>query len=171
MNQQELESLIMNGFRVGNSRPGHCLDKRWLQNQIYDKLNPKEQQLVNGAITQLEKDGFIQTHDNKNGLGWCMELTQKGYEDIYPIVVTDVIDEIGNAILTKFAAQKSKIGHIIQTRWINQTLLPKLNPRKRELINQAIDKLIQNKMITVDTEGEIIQALKLEQAGFDFIYS
>jgi len=159
-----IEALIKQAFKVDNSKPNHAFDERWLKREILEKLNPKEQELVNPAIDNLVKEGFITIEDRR---GNCMVLTQKGYEELYPIDREKVINKIGVAILTRFAEQKSRVGHIIDERWINHNLIKKLNPREIELINDAINNIVNEGFATANNNPF---SLALTKKGFEHIY-
>lgn len=77
--------------------------------------------------------------------------------------------DISEKIMTRFAETNSKPNHVIDQRWINQSLLRNLNPKEQDLLNPAIDDLINEGLITIDerTGG---QCLVLTEKGFDFIY-
>lgn len=134
MSKEKIASLIMRGFQVENSRPGHCLDHRWLNREIIDKLNPVEQIEVQPAINDLENRGLIMVHENKNGFGWCMELMEQGYNSIYPIEdEQQVVEEIAGGIMLRFAKTNSRVDDIIQNRWLIHGFSRSLNPRKGTL--------------------------------------
>jgi len=53
MTMDDIALLIMERFRVTNSKPNHAIDQRRINFNLLDKLNPREQQLVDGAINWL----------------------------------------------------------------------------------------------------------------------
>jgi hypothetical protein len=76
--------------------------------------------------------------------------------------------EIANAIMKQFADTNSKPNHIIQERWITQVLLRQLNPKEQEMLNPAINDLVNDGLITVEDRSGT--CLVLTQKGFDTIY-
>ena len=163
---QDIAALIKQAFKVNNSMPNHCLDGRWLTNNIIDKLNPKEIGFVQMAIDSLVQEGFITIEDRR---GPCMVLTNKGYEEIYPINREVVIGKIGAAILHRFAETQSNVGHIVDARWINLVLVKKYNPKEIEYINDAISDLIDKGLVKQKEDTNDL-CLVLQQEGYDAIY-
>ena len=80
MTQIEITEKILDRFVQTNSRPNHVIDERWLNHNLMTKLNPKEQELVTSSIEDLVSRGFIVT---ENTTGFCLVLTQLGFDNIY----------------------------------------------------------------------------------------
>jgi hypothetical protein len=165
MTKVEIASIIMERFRMSNSRPNHTIDQRWLRFNLTDKLNPKEQELVNSAITDLVAYGKIAI-DNRNGL--CLVLTQQGFEEIYPIADDSTKEKIRNMILTGFAKLNSKPNQILDSRWINFNLRSKLNLREMDLLEIWIDDMEKDGFITIEDRQGF--CLVLTEKGFNEIY-
>jgi hypothetical protein len=167
MTKDEIASLIMNRFRETSSRPKHTIDERWINFNLINKLNPKEQQLVAGAISKLESEGLIKT-TYINGL--CLVLTQKGFEHIYLIDTDATKTKIEQMILSAFAKQNSKPNHILDQRWITFNLMNKLNPREVDLVDESIEDLKTKEFITTENRNGMF-CLVLTDRGFEYIYS
>ena len=165
MTQKEIADLILKQFAETNSKPNHIIQERWINQVLLRKLNPKEQNLLNPAINDLVNEGLITTEDRR---GFCLVLTEKGFDTIYPIDENEVIENIGNTIMQQFANTNSKVNHIIDYRWINFTLSKGLNPKEKDLIENAIEKLVKDGLIT--TEDRHGFCMVLTQKGFDAIY-
>ena len=129
------------------------------------RYNPKEQELINPAITDLVNDGLA-TRDDRSG--FCLVLTEKGFDAIYPIDEAKTVDDLCKKILTRFAETNSKVNHTVDIRWINFNLTKELNPKEVVLIDTAIDKLVSDGLIT--TEDRHGFCMVLTQKGFDIIY-
>jgi predicted transcriptional regulator len=132
-----------------------------------EQLNPKEQILVNEAINELVQQGLVTT-DNRNGT-FCVVLTEKGFDHIYPIKENEVINKIGSAILFQFAKLNSKVNHIIDERWIHHNLMKTLNPKEQILVNEAINELVQQGLVTKDNRNGAF-CVVLTEKGFNEIY-
>lgn len=169
MTKESISASIMDAFRVMNSKPNHSLDRRWLQKNLYDKLNPKECELIQPAIDSLAKEGIIEVANQHGAMsGYFMILTQKGYEEIYPIHPQQTIEKIGSAIMGRFRETNSKPNHVVDNRWLTQILLPKLNPRERDYVDSAIEDLVQQGHITKENRHGF--CLVLTQTGYDQLY-
>jgi len=165
MTQQEISNEIMREFAKTNSKPNHIIQDRWFSQVLAGKLNPKEQELINPAITDLVNDGLA-TRDDRSG--FCLVLTEKGFDAIYPIDEAKTVDDLCKKILTRFAETNSKVNHTVDIRWINSNLTKELNPKEVVLIDTAIDKLVSDGLIT--TEDRHGFCMVLTQKGFDIIY-
>ncbi len=165
MTQEDIANLILRQFAETNSKPNHIIQERWINQVLFRQLNPKEQELLNPAISDLVNEGLITTEDRR---GFCLVLTEKGFDTIYPIDENKVIEDIGATIMKQFASTNSKVNHIVDFRWINFTLSKGLNPKENALIEKAIEKLVENGLIT--TEDRHGFCMVLTQKGFDAIY-
>ncbi|GHT68678.1 hypothetical protein AGMMS50239_34260 [Bacteroidia bacterium] len=165
MTQQEIANEIMNEFARTNSKPNHIIQERWFNHVLAQKLNPKEQELINPAINDLI-DAGLATTDNK--VGFCLVLTEKGFDKIYPIDESKTVEKLCKKILGQFARTNSRVNHTIDSKWINSTLLNGLNPKEVVLVDAAIEKLVADELITIeDRHG---WCMVLTQKGFDTIY-
>jgi len=167
MTQNDIASLIMNRFKETNSKVNHVIDQRWIMHGLYSKLNPKEQELLNPAIGDLINSDLI-SMDERAG-GQCLVLTEKGFDFIYPIDEQQVISNIQRTILGEFKRTNSRVNHIIQDRWISMTLVPSLNPKEQNLVEKAINELIENELISYENRNGM-NCMVLQQKGFDTIY-
>lgn len=166
MTQEEIKDLIKNRFKETKSKVNHVIDQRWINN-LLQKLNPKEQNLLNPAINELIQEKII-TVENRMGQQ-CLVLTEVGFEEIYQINEAETIEDIQNSILNKFKSQNSRVNDIIQMRWVNQTLFPSLNPKEQNLVNISITKLIDEEYISFDNHSGI-ECLVLKENGFNKLY-
>ncbi len=162
MTQNDIANLIMNQFVETNSKPKHVIQERWINQVLLRQLNAKEQNLINPAINDLVNDGLIKTDDRS---GFCLVLTEKGFDAIYPINEDEVIERIGSIIMQQFADTNSKVNHVVDYRWINFNLSKWLNPKENALIERAIERLVENDLIT--TEDRHVFCMVLTQKGFD----
>lgn len=167
MTATEIGQKILNRFAELNSKVNHIIDERWLNHILLPTLNPKEKDLVNDAIQELINDELVTT-DNRAG-GFCLVLTQNGYDRIYQVNSVEAIQKIKNRIMRHFEDTNSKPSHIIQERWLTQTLIPSLNPKERELVNAAIQQLIDSNYITYENKNGM-NCLVLTQTGYDTLY-
>ena len=165
MTQQEIANEIMREFARTNSKPNHIIQGRWFSQVFAQKLNPKEQELINPAINDLVNEGLATTDDK---IGFCLVLTEKGFDTIYHIDETQTIKEICSKILNRFIETNSRVNHTIDIRWINFNLTNGLNPKEIALIDNAINKLVSDGLIS--TEDRHGFCLVLTQKGFDTIY-
>ena len=165
MTQEDIANIILRQFEETNSKPNHVIQERWINQILSRQLNPKEQDLLNPAISDLVNEGLITTEDRR---GFCLVLTEKGFDTIYPIDENKVIEDIGATIMKQFANTNSKVNHTVDFRWINFTLSKGLNPKENALIEKAIEKLVENDLIT--TEDRHGFCMVLTQKGFDAIY-
>ena len=79
--KKKIKNSIMSHFEDRNSRPNQVITLRWVRNKLVRNLNPKEQNLVEESINDLEKSGLIEF--DKRALGECLVLTDAGYETLY----------------------------------------------------------------------------------------
>ena len=76
-------------------------------------------------------------------------------------------DELKNKIMYEFEKANCKPNHIVMMRTFIFRLFSTLNPNEKELINDAVDELIQEGKVTIDPDGK---CLRLTQIGFDGLY-
>lgn len=165
MTQQEIANEIMNEFARTNSKPNHIIHQRWFTQVLVQKLNPKEQELIDPAIQDLINAGLATSEDRH---GWCLVLTEQGFDKIYPIEETITINEITQKIMSRFAETNSRVNHTVDSKWIDFNLRKELNPKEDALVDTAIEKLVTDGLITVeDRHG---WCMVLTQKGFETIY-
>lgn len=166
MTKDQIASTIMNRFRSTKCKPNHTVDQRWLNINLVHKLNPKEQELYELAVADLISDGLVTTDDRLTGP--CLVLTEKGFDEIYPIDERVVKDKIRNEILNRFRKQNSRPNHVIDQRWISHNLLSGLNPKELDYVDGVIKNLVDDELITTADRNGF--CLVLTQKGFDTIY-
>ena len=160
---ERIKQLILDRFIQTKSSPNHVIDDRILYHNIVPKLNPKEQDELEPTINGMQDEGII-TIENRSG-SECLVLTKAGYDKIYPIDEDDAIEKIGQLILDRFAKTNSKVGHMVNDRWLGFELLEQLNPKEQDLIEIAVNKLIADDYVEFGNKGIV-----LTQGGFDKIY-
>jgi hypothetical protein len=160
---EKIRNLIIERFRTQNSRPNHIIDSWAISNNILSELNPKEKDQFDNTAKEMVEEGLI-TEDNRGG--YCLVLTQQGYDYIFPIDEDEAIEKIGNLILNKFRESKAKTGYLLDEWWYAQTLTKELNPKESDLRKKAVDKLTDDGYTTfVENRG-----ITLTEKGFDEIY-
>jgi len=76
----QIQELVFDLFRNTNSRSGHIIMMRTVNFSIYDKLNPKEQDIFSNSVNELIQKGYL---IYESGSPECLRLTEKGYDRIY----------------------------------------------------------------------------------------
>jgi len=168
MNKSEIGLKIMGQFAKTNSKPEHILDQRLLNFNLFNKLNPKEQNLIEPAIQELVNNGLI--YINNRAGGQCLVLTQKGFDEIYQINEEETISKIKSRIMRRFEEQNSRPSHVIQTKWISLYLLKDLNPKEQDFVNLAINELIENELVLFENRSGM-DCLVLTEKGFETLYN
>lgn len=74
-------------------------------------------------------------------------------------------EEIKNDILDKFRSINAKAGDILPPRWLNPVYFTSLNPKQKEVFEEAIQELIDENLIE-KTNGNIA----LTREGVNRIY-
>lgn len=105
--------------------------------------------------------------DGKNGLE-CFRLTESGYNKLYSN--TKTVNEIENLILKQFEKQNLRSGDILMIRSLNFGVFLTLNPKEKEIVNDAINSLIQKSYITYENGTNGSECLRLTELGFEKIY-
>ncbi|ABG58447.1 hypothetical protein [Cytophaga hutchinsonii] len=157
------KSEILERFKKQKSKPNHVIDQGVISHAIFPKLNPKEQDSFNDTLKEMYDEGLILTEQRTGA--FCIVLTEKGYDTIYPINEKDAIEKIGKSIMNRFLDTNSRVGHIIDNRWLNYGLTEDLNPKEIDLIDKSISNLIKKEFIVASQNG-----ISLAQKGFDNIY-
>lgn len=78
-------------------------------------------------------------------------------------------DELKLRIMQEFEKGNRKVNEIIPLRTFQFGLLAQLNPKEQELIDLAINELIDEGKITYHEDG--LKCLRLTQVGFDGLYN
>lgn len=160
-----MEDLIMELFEKQNSRIGHILMIKNLNFGLFQKLNPKQKDEANIALSTLIEKEFITYEDGTNGPE-CIRLTELGFNNLYKNSKTTL--DIENLIMKEFEKQNSRAGHILIIKNLNFGLFQSLNPIEKELIEQAVNNLITKELITY--ENDKLECLKLTDKGYKTLY-
>ncbi len=78
--KEQIQELVFDQFRDANCRAGQIIMMRSVNLLIYQKLNPKEQDIFSDSVNELIEKGYIIYQSNGPE---CLRLTEKGYERIY----------------------------------------------------------------------------------------
>lgn len=165
MTKDEIASFILDRFRTTNSKPNHVIEQKWLNFNLIDKLNPKQQLQYEPAVADLVSEELITIEDR---FGPCLVLTQKGFDKIYPVDKDFIKNKIKDKVLDGFRRQNSKPNHSLDQRWINHSLLNELNPKEIAFVDDVIKDLVEDELIT--TADRFGFCLVLTEKGFDKIY-
>lgn len=79
--RSKIRGAILKRFADTQSRVGHCIDERWIIQQLLQSLNPKERLEVDATIDALVAEGLITT-DQRMSMT-VLVLTQAGFDAIY----------------------------------------------------------------------------------------
>lgn len=79
------------------------------------------------------------------------------------------VEDIENIILNRFRELNSKVDNVVDQKWIQFRLMPQLNPKEQDSVNDAITLLEQNGLIEIAQRAGML-CLVLTQKGFDTIY-
>lgn len=157
----DLRELILNEFRENNCQAGHCIMARSFQLNLYNSLNPQEQELFNPAMDSLLRDGLVEYKDGNTN---CLFLTAKGFTGLYPCKSDKELEQL---ILDLFAKQNCRVGEGFMTRIYELQVLDKLNPVEKMRIQIVLANLLNNNVITMSEDRNF---MKLGQKGYDLIY-
>ena len=155
-------------FEKQNSKVGHVLMIKNLRFGLFQKLNPKQEVEALKAIDSLIEKRFI-TLEGRSTSSECLKLTELGYNSLYQN--SKNTDNIQSMILEAFEKQKSKAGHILMLKNLNIGLFQKLNPVEKELVNDAIGKLIEKGFIKYEDGSSGLECLRLTELGFENLYN
>jgi len=164
---EKIKSKILDAFVAMSAKVGHTINERWILHTFNPQLNPKEQAEVEATIEGMKNEDLI-TVGQRGGM-FVMALSQTGYDNIYPTDPVGAKAKIRTAILNRFSATSSKVGHCLPERWIVQNLMPSLNPKDQEQVNSTLQEMETDGVITIERKNSMI-ALILTQKGFDLIY-
>lgn len=166
MDVNEIASCFLDEFRRTHAKVDHVIDQRWIMHSLQPRLNPKEQDLINGAVQLLVDQGVV-TIELRMGMK-CLVLSQKGFACIYSDNKADIVEKIRADIMAEFTHTNSKVGHAIDQRWLGLTYSPTLNPVEQKYLTEAINSLETDGLIEIKQNSTIL--LVLTQKGFDSIY-
>ncbi len=79
--KSKIRKAILNQFSSTSSRVGHCLNERWIAQNLIPSLNPKEREKLDSVLNEMAVEGLI-TIEKKHGM-LALALTQKGFDIIY----------------------------------------------------------------------------------------
>jgi len=115
--KSQIQELVLDLFRYSNSKTGHIVMMRTVNLDVYQKLNPKEQENFSDSVNDLIKKEYL-TYEASSPE--CLRLTEKGYDRIYdddfkeeenqPVIkkkklpTTDFADDLYHDVLTTLAA-------------------------------------------------------------------
>ncbi len=161
MNQENIADKIMKQFADTKCKINHSIENRWLKS-FAEKLNPKESDLLVLAIDSLVKNEFILKKE------FGLVLTEHGFNLIYPISEEEAIKKIGDIILNQFSKVNAKVNHVVDYHWINNILVPTLNPKEIDFLEKAITQLVNDGFI-INKDTNLFNMF-LTQKGFEKIY-
>ena len=79
------------------------------------------------------------------------------------------IKNIANKIMNRFRELNSRVDHVVDQKWIQFNLMPQLNPKEQDSVNDAIELLERNGFIEIAKRADMV-CLVLTQKGFEAIY-
>ncbi|MEI6766786.1 MAG: hypothetical protein WCM76_14240 [Bacteroidota bacterium] len=77
-------------------------------------------------------------------------------------------NEIAEIILDQFRKTNSRAGHIVMLRLFYHNIIPKFNPKERDLFAAAADVLIDGGYMTYEKDG--LECFRLTDKGYESIY-
>ena len=163
-----IEDFFFDLFREDNAKVGHSVLMRTLRTRIRGKLNPKEEVLLNEILDKHIEDGYY-TCESQGSPNECFKLTQKGFDHIY-LNHTKSIRQLEEIIWGLFRESRCKVGHSVLMRTLRTRIRGKLNPKEEVLLNEILDKHIEDGYYTCESQGSPNECFKLTQKGFDHIY-
>lgn len=78
------------------------------------------------------------------------------------------VKDIANKIMNRFRELNSRVDHVVDQKWIQFKLMPQLNPKEQDSVNDAIELLERNGFIEIAKRAGMV-CLALTQKGFDAI--
>lgn len=75
-------------------------------------------------------------------------------------------DEVKDKIMSWFKKSNSDVGDVMDERNLLQSIYMKLNPKQKNVFDEAIEELVQNEFITIKDE----KLLVLTEKGVDSIF-
>ncbi len=163
-----MKDLIMQMFESCNCKAGNIVPMRTIRQNILRNLNPKDQERAIDEINSLIDSGYIIYESGSNGLE-SLRLTEVGFKELYKNSKT--VTEIERIILSKFEEIHSKPGDILLFRTLNHTVFSKFNPIEKDLIEDAINHLINIGYITYEGEKSGLECIRLTDLGYSILYN
>jgi hypothetical protein len=79
--KRRIRESILRRFSSTSSRVGHCIDERWIAQNLIPSLNPREREKIDASVQEMVTDGLI-TLDHRANMK-VLVLTQNGFDAIY----------------------------------------------------------------------------------------
>lgn len=158
-----MEDLIMSQFEKQNSQTGGVIMMRVLNNGILRTLNPKQQDEAINTINSLIEREFITYEKNHD----CLRLTEVGFQSLYKNSKSS--NDIEKLILNAFERQNSRSNDILIIRSLNHTIFKNLNPIEKNLIEDAVNNLINKGFIKYEDKSGP-DCLRLTELGYENLY-
>jgi hypothetical protein len=79
-------------------------------------------------------------------------------------------EQIAEIILDQFRKTNCKTNHIVMMNVFRHSVIPKLNPKEKELFADAANFLIDNGYITYEDASSGLECFRLTEKGYDSIY-
>lgn len=162
-----MKDVIMSLFETRNSKAGNIVTMRELNNNLLQKLNPKEQEEAVNSINSLIESGFIIYENADSGIE-CIRLTDLGFKSLYKN--SKSVSDIERLIFNEFKKFNSKIGNVLMIKNLNFSIFQDLNPVEKEFINDAINNLISKGYIQYEDASNGPECLRLTELGYNNLY-
>lgn len=153
----------MSQFEKQNSQTGGVIMMRVLNNGILRTLNPKQQDEAINTINSLIEREFITYEKNHD----CLRLTEVGFQSLYKNSKSS--NDIEKLILNAFERQNSRSNDILIIRSLNHTIFKNLNPIEKNLIEDAVNNLINKGFIKYEDKSGP-DCLRLTELGYENLY-
>lgn len=163
MTKDELKQAIMLQFERQNCGANNVIPMRYWLHSFLTDLNPKDQELFEQAANELIDEGKLRYE--KENLE-CLRLTEYGFADLY--LNSKSVQEIEEDIMDVFRRGNYRDGQNIMMRVFIHSYFDTLNPKEKPLFELACNNLIDKHYISYIKESP--ESLRLEQAGYDYIY-
>lgn len=165
MRYNQLKELFWDLFRNAKCKAGHMIPFRSVRFSLMDKLNPVEQDTLNHVIEDIFYEGLIKETPGDGGLQGFV-LTEKGFDEIYDTPANSELEEV---VMDFFRKANCNVGHVIKLAPLWISLQNDLNPKEYDKMVDIINGLIDKEFISF--EKTPFECLRLEQKGFEYIYS
>lgn len=160
----KIEDFFFELFRETNCKVGHSVLMRNVRHRIREQLNPKEEEQLEEILQrQIEEEYYTYESEPLE----CLKLTQKGFDHIY-LNHTKSFRQLEEIIFGLFRESRCKVGNAVLMRILRTRIRGKLNPKEEVLLNDILDKHIEEGYYTY--ESKPLECLKLTQKGFNHIY-
>ncbi len=163
MTKEELKQEILQVFERQNRKANDVIPMRYWLHSFLTSLNPKDQDLFEQAANELIDEGKIRYEED----GFeCLRLTEDGFANLYPN--SKSVYEMEEDIMDMFRRGNYREGQNIMMRVFIHSYYETLNPKEKPLFELACNNLIDKHYISyIEASPE---SLRLEQAGYDYIY-